>query len=50
MKQIDGDKDKFNWAENGKYCYSQDEILCCLEPPFPINNRKTMAFSETKIK
>ena len=43
---MDGDKDKFNWAENDEYYYNKDEILCCLEPPYPINNRMTMVFSE----
>ena len=43
---MDGDKDKFNWAENDEYHYNKDEILCCLEPPYPINNRMTMVFSE----
>ena len=46
MEWVDGDKNKCNWSENGKYHYNQDEILCCLEPPFPINDRMTMAFSE----
>ena len=43
---MDGDKDKFNWAENDEYHYNKDEILCCLEPPYPINNRMTMVFFE----
>ena len=46
MNRVDGDKDKFSWAENDEYYYHQDEILCCLEPPFPINNRMTMIFTE----
>ena len=46
MKRVDGDKDKFNWALNDKYYYNRDKILCCLEPPFTINNRMTMVFSE----
>ena len=46
MKQVDGEKDKFNWAENDKHYYIQNEILCCLELPLPINNRMTVVFSE----
>ena len=38
---------KFNWEENDECYYDKDEVLCCLEPPFPINNRMTMVFSET---
>ena len=43
MNRVDGDKDKFNCAENDKYYCKQYEILCCLEPP--INNKITMVFS-----
>ena len=32
--------------ESDEYYYNQDEISCCLEPSFPINNRMTMVFSE----
>ena len=45
MKGVDGDKDKF-WGENDKFYHNQDEISCCLEPWFPINNRMTMVFSK----
>lgn len=45
----DKNKDKLNFSENGKCYYSYNETLCCLELPFPINNRMTMAFSENGL-
>ena len=50
MKQVDDTKYHFNWIENDKIYYKEQQLLHHLKPPYSTNSRMTMDFPDSDIK
>ena len=50
MKQVDDTKYHFNWIENDKIYYKEQQLLHHLEPLYSTNSRMTLGFPDSDIK